>query len=378
MRRILITPEIKDLAHQYAKGMEGNVCFRKGNSPQERLGKLASDLRLPSTIIKVLKVKASKGRSAVYTTYKGSKFVDPANYVQVIYDGYVGLNSLLPSEYDDVIGNKLECIISHTKLSNIRVKIKSKNEQPFFELIVDAMRYDKVQKDIMPGYIRKIGIKTCVYCNAQFATTAYLQSIKSTKKGMFVVEGTPVVCYELDHNKPKSHFPYLCTNFYNLQPSCSSCNRRKNDRSLQFSLYYESGEKNIRPLHFVLQGEDLISFRTSNHCQDIKAYLCNNGETEPPFLADTTSIAGEFNTKLGIQDIYNEHSDMIEEILWKHKIYSHGLMTALTKQVPSLGLDGFDIKRFILGGYFEKEKDFLKRPFSVLREDIWEQLENEC
>lgn len=33
MRRILITPEIKDLAHQYAKEMEGNVCFRKGNSP---------------------------------------------------------------------------------------------------------------------------------------------------------------------------------------------------------------------------------------------------------------------------------------------------------------------------------------------------------
>lgn len=177
MRRILITPEIKDLAHQYAKEMEGNVCFRKGNSPQECLGKLACDLRLPSTIIKVLKVKASKGRSAVYTTYKGNKFVAPANYVQAIYDGYVGLNSLLPSEYDDVIGNKLERIISHMILSNIRIKIKSKNEQPFFELIVDAMRYDKVQKDMMPGYIRKIGIKTCVYCNAQFATTAYLQSI---------------------------------------------------------------------------------------------------------------------------------------------------------------------------------------------------------
>lgn len=68
---------------------------------------------------------------------------------------------------------------------------------------------------------------------------------------------------------------------------------------------------------------------------------------------------------------------MIEEILWKHKIYSNGLTAALTKQLPSLGLSGFDIKRFILGGYFAKEKDFLKRPFSVLKEDIWEQLENE-
>ena len=371
MRRILITPEIKRLALQYAKEMEDNDRFRKGKSPQERLRKLANDLRLSSTTIKV---KASKGCSG---EYKGSELVNPANYVQAIYDGYVGLNCLLPSEYDDVIGNKLERIISHTILSNIRVNIDSKNEHPFFELIVDAMRYDKVQKDIMPGYIRKIGIKTCVYCNAQFATTAYLQSIKSTPKGMSVVEGSPVVCYELDHNKPKSHFPYLCTNFYNLQPSCSSCNRRKNDRSLQFSLYYESGDKNIRPLHFALRREDLISFRTSNRYQNIKAYLCNNGEAVPPSMADTTSIAGEFNTKLRIQDIYNEYSDMIEEILWKHKIYSNGLTAALTKQLPSLGLSGFDIKRFILGGYFAKEKDFLKRPFSVLKEDIWEQLENE-
>lgn len=60
MRRILITPEIKDLAHQYAKEMEGNVCFRKGNSPQERLGKLGSDLRLPSTIYQSFKSKSKQ------------------------------------------------------------------------------------------------------------------------------------------------------------------------------------------------------------------------------------------------------------------------------------------------------------------------------
>lgn len=90
MRRILITPEIKRLALQYAKEMEDNDRFRKGKSPQERLRKLANDLRLSSTTIKV---KASKGCSG---EYKGSELVNPANYVQAIYDGYVGLNCLLP------------------------------------------------------------------------------------------------------------------------------------------------------------------------------------------------------------------------------------------------------------------------------------------
>lgn len=376
MRRILITSEIKSLAHQYAKEMENGPCFQKGNTPKERLRRLANDLRRPSTSIKLLKEKARKGHPAVYTKHKGNLFIAPAIYVQAIHDGYDGLNDLLPSEYDCVIGYKLDSIISHTILSEIRVKIRSKKEQPFFELIVEAMSYDKVQKEILPEYIRRMGIKTCVYCNAQFATTAYLQTLKNAKKGLFKVKETLMACYDLDHNKPKSHFPYLCTNFYNLQPSCSSCNRRKNDRDLYFSLYYEFGEKNVRPLHFALSCEDLIKFRMSNQYKDIKAYLCNEGKVTPPSLADTTSIAGEFNTKLGVQDIYNEHSDIVEEILWNHKIYSTGLMSALEKQLPTLGLADFDIKRFILGGYYTQEKDFLKRPFSVLKEDIWNQLEN--
>lgn len=376
MRRILITPEIKTLARLYAKEMESGSHFLKGNTPKERLQKLYNALRLPSTSIKLLKEKACKGHPAVYTKHKGNLFIAPAMYVKAIYDGYDGLNDLLPSEYDCVVGQKLNRIISQTILSEIRVKIRSKKEQSFFELIVEAMSYDKVQKEILPEYIRRMGIKTCVYCNAQFATTAYLQTIKAAKKGKFTVKGIPISCYDLDHNKPKSHFPYLCTNFYNLQPSCSSCNRRKNDRNLNFSLYYEIGEQNVRPLHFALNCKDLITFRTSNQCKNIKAYLCNDGEDTPPSLADTTSIAGEFNTKLGVQDIYNEHSDIVEEVLWKHKIYSTGLMSALERQLPTLGLDEFDTKRFILGGHYTQEKDFLKRPFSVLKEDIWNQLEN--
>lgn len=76
MRRILITPEIKRLAYQYSKEMEDNDRFRKGKSPQERLRKLANDLRLSSTTIKV---KVSKGCSG---EYKGCELVNPANYVQ--------------------------------------------------------------------------------------------------------------------------------------------------------------------------------------------------------------------------------------------------------------------------------------------------------
>ena len=375
MRRILITQQIEDLAKLYAKRLEYGGDFAKGNAPKDKLKMLASVLGKSSTKISVLKNKATKGHPATYTKYKGDSFLIISKYVQTILDKYDGLNNLLPSQYDSFIGSKLKSIIVGAEPSDIKVKIRKKRESTQSDLIVEAMGYSKVQSSIMPKYIRDLGIKTCVYCNAQFATTALLQTIKILKKSA-LIKNEAMACYELDHNKPKSKYPYLCTNFYNLQPSCSSCNRRKGDRELQFSLYYEDiQDDSSRPVHFALNGEDLIRFRATNKCDGIKVFLCNNSKDVSPPLADTTSIAGELNTKLGIQSVYDEHSDVVEEILWKHKIYSSGLVSALSSQLPSLGIAGFDVKRFILGGYYTRENDFLKRPLSVLKEDLWEQLE---
>jgi hypothetical protein len=85
-------------------------------------------------------------------------------------------------------------------------------------------------------------------------------------------------------------------------------------------------------------------------------------------------MAGKFVNMFGIQGVYEEHEDIVEEILWKHKIYSKGFMTAMENQIKTLGIAGFDMKRFILGGYYDKEDDFLKRPLSIMKNDLWEQL----
>ena len=374
MRRILITPRIEDIAKRYAQEMEAADTFKTGESPKERLLVLSEQLKKPSTSVRILKSKARKGHPAVYEKQKGNAFTELSDYVKAIYDNYDGLNALLPSEYDNGIGQFVDGILTGYKINDISVKLRKKRCMPFFELIVDAMRYDKVQKDIMPKYIREVGIKTCVYCNAQFATTASLQDIKYAKKGKYTVKTIKVACYELDHNQPKSKYPYLCTNFYNLQPSCGSCNRRKNDGELDFSLYYEIGDTRNKPVHFVMNPADVIRFRTTNNGKGIKPYLCNEGTDIPPVVSDKTTMAGKLNDMFGIQGVYEEHEDIVEEILWKHKIYSKGFMTAMENQIKTLGIAGFDMKRFILGGYYDKEEDFLKRPLSIMKNDLWEQL----
>ena len=374
MRRILITPRIEDIAKRYAQEMEAADTFKTGESPKERLLVLSERLKKPSTSVRILKSKARKGHPAVYEKQKGNAFTELSDYVKAIYDNYDGLNALLPSEYDNGIGQFVDGILTGYKINDIRVKLRKKRCMPFFELIVDAMRYDKVQKDIMPKYIREVGIKTCVYCNAQFATTASLQDIKYAKKGKYTVKTIKVACYELDHNQPKSKYPYLCTNFYNLQPSCGSCNRRKNDGDLDFSLYYEIGDTRNKPVHFVMNPADVIRFRTTNNGKGIKPYLCNESTDIPPVVSDKTTMAGKLNDMFGIQGVYEEHEDIVEEILWKHKIYSKGFMTAMENQIKTLGIAGFDMKRFVLGGYYDKEEDFLKRPLSIMKNDLWEQL----
>lgn len=374
MRRILITPRIEDIAKRYAQEMEAADTFKTGESPKERLLVLSERLKKPSTSVRILKSKARKGHPAVYEKQKGNAFTELSDYVKAIYDNYDGLNALLPSEYDNGIGQFVDGMLTGYKINDISVKLRKKRCMPFFELIVDAMRYDKVQKDIMPKYIREVGIKTCVYCNAQFATTASLQDIKYAKKGKYTVKTIKVACYELDHNQPKSKYPYLCTNFYNLQPSCGSCNRRKNDGDLDFSLYYEIGDTRNKPVHFVMNPADVIRFRTTNNGKGIKPYLCNEGTDIPPVVSDKTTMAGKLNDMFGIQGVYEEHEDIVEEILWKHKIYSKGFMTAMENQIKTLGIAGFDMKRFVLGGYYDKEEDFLKRPLSIMKNDLWEQL----
>ena len=374
MRRILITPRIEDIAKRYAKKMEAADTFKTGESPKERLLVLSERLKKPSTSVRILKSKARKGNPAVFEHYKGNAFTELSDYIKAIYDHYDGLNALLPSEYDNGIGQFVDGILTGYKINDISVKLRKKRCMPFFELIVDAMRYDKVQKDIMPKYIREVGIKTCVYCNAQFATTASLQDIKYAKKGKYTVKTIKVACYELDHNQPKSKYPYLCTNFYNLQPSCGSCNRRKNDGDLDFSLYYEIGDTKNKPVHFVMNPADVIRFRTTNNGKGIKPYLCNEGTDIPPVVSDKTTMAGKLNDMFGIQGVYEEHEDIVEEILWKHKIYSKGFMTAMENQIKTLGIAGFDMKRFVLGGYYDKEEDFLKRPLGIMKNDLWEQL----
>lgn len=369
MRRVKITTQIETWAQDYADEMEGKVAhagFKSDTTPLVKLQELENQLRDSKTEILV---QFGKRR---YHHYKADTQPQYADYVKLIQTIYTGLNNVKPSGYL-ALKNQFNKLVPDTEIVKVRVKAKRKT-MSFADRVVEAMRYDAVQSKIFGKYIRLLGFRSCVYCNAQFATTATVSKVVKEKGVFKKIRKVPGTFYELDHNLPKSVYPFLCTNFYNLQPCCGSCNRRKNSNALDYSVYYEDGDgSDPRPLHFALLPTDVIEFRTNNKCDNIGAHLCNAGSNLPPTDKNST-LAKKFENMFGVQGVYDEYKDLVEELLWRHKIYSKGYVSALDAQMTGLGVSSFDFKQYILGTYTD-DKDAFKRPFTIMLQDLWEQLE---
>lgn len=196
MRRIFIDDRVRGIAKSFKifleKGLGG-----KYKSPKKHLGELANNPQL---------------------SFKQQQ------YVKLIINEWDNLIVMEPP-FDNTI-KKFETLFPADKISTEQFGIDPKSPKFLYKEIVGAMRYDYVQEKVYPKIINQLGIKTCVYCNAQYAFS-YDNGKDSFQN------------YEIDHWMPKSKYPYLCTSFFNLQPSCPKCNKSKSSKDdiLPFCLY---------------------------------------------------------------------------------------------------------------------------------------------
>lgn len=374
MRPILITPAIMSLAEGYAKNMDKGQDLAK--KPLDNLMQLKMDVANPKTIIRFSKKHQNQGGQPK-SIFKGNERTEFSKYIEYIIEHYNSINSKHPKDYDE-LAEEMEKIVPQEDLSTIIQIGKKKTFVSFANRIVIAMDYEGVRDKVFRKFINdpQLNIKTCVYCNAQFAITTLLspaiteediRKIKGRGRKPDVKIAKYGATYELDHNKPKSKFPYLCTNFFNLQPVCSSCNRHKSYTSdLDYSMYYWDGI-NPKPLYFELNPENLIKFQLSNKCDGMVPILRENGNK---------GLVEKFNKYFSIEKIYSCHADFVEELLWRYKIYSKSGRDALIVQYSSLFEDDIDVERFILGTY-SKSEDVHKRPLTAMMQDLFEQLRKE-
>lgn len=332
MRRIQIDDRIRGFADDYSTNLFKN---RNKNfvSPLDRLADLKKSL----------------------SNRKYKKYCD---YIDNIITYYSEINKLIPERYKEFYEEHFK-ILTEDQL-NKTIKIKGK-KMAFYEWIVWAMRYDDVRASEFIPYVNQLGIKACVYCNSQFAIT--------------VDDGTTAdrhALYELDHYMPKSKYPFLCTSFYNLQPTCSCCNKTKSDDTkYEWFNLFTTHEDELDPFVFKLNDESEAKYWLSHDKKEIEVELTNSASAKD---SDKKQLDSEIK-KLRINEIYAQHNDAIEELLWKTRIYDDNFLQVLREEFSSLGFgeDDSEIKRFILGSY-PNDEDIHKRPLAKVSQDVAKQI----
>lgn len=232
-------------------------------------------------------------------------------------------------------------------LQGISYKKDSYNfgEKKFYELIVEAMCYNEVQKTVIRPYMKRMGLNTCVYCNASYA----------------VATNDNTAAFQVDHNYPKSEYPFLCISFFNLYPACMHCNQIKSKTTTyNFCLYTDNSDL-LDPFKFSIDDKSIIKYMLFNNADLLKVNL--KSDTLP-------QKAEEHFNFFHLGGLYPQFSDEIEEIIWKAKIYNESyrnqLLAAYNKKFP---FNMYAFKRFYLG-FYPDAKDVHKRPLTLLKQSI--------
>jgi hypothetical protein len=88
---------------------------------------------------------------------------------------------------------------------------------------------------------------------------------------------------------------------------------------------------------------------------------------------DDKSTGSNEKFKMEIKAIYSQHVDVVEEMVWKAKIYNQSYQNSLRAAFLKYHPSPADFNRFILGNY-TNPKDIHKRPLSKFVQDIARQL----
>lgn len=207
--------------------------------------------------------------------------------------------------------------------------------------------YELVAKKLGGKLVDALHITTCPYCNRQF-----IYSFKGVRKER----------PELDHFLPKNEFPIFCLSFYNLIPVCHSCNHEKLEDRLMVNPYV-SGFRST----FMITDNDGRKLSKS------KIYHLTEKEINLRFEGATIEERVNIDT-LGLEDVYNKHTDYVKELIDKSMAYDAYAREALAASFQGVGANPRQVYDFVWGKHLS-DAEYEDRPLSKLTKDILLQLD---
>jgi hypothetical protein len=248
----------------------------------------------------------------------------------------------------------------HEELQAIAKKFKKKRRKPPFGASITGIKaqYERFRttrnspfrtamNDTYDGYVfaANLGLSVCPYCNRN-----YIFNIPET---------TRTTC-ELDHFYDKAAFPFFALSFYNLIPSCKTCNHLKSNASGEFYNLHR-GDHTER---------ELLEFS----CKITGAgFLDDTRNLELSYVVDST-YQDTFD-QLRIKELYSKHLDLVQEVIKKRLIYSSEYIDQMYNDYRGRLFNNRDqVLNHLLSSYIQEDEIHL-RPFAKLIRHIWQQLE---
>ncbi|MEA2028199.1 MAG: hypothetical protein U9N49_04425 [Campylobacterota bacterium] len=227
-------------------------------------------------------------------------------------------------------------------------KIRNKDEaisQIIYNIFVTST-YEKNEYFNKLKFIQRIGLDTCPYCNRSYIYT--LNKAGSIKP-------------EIDHFYPKSFYPYLAVSYYNLIPSCQTCN----GFGAKGKIDTFNDKKIIHPYEVNVNDFKFTYIPNSINFNLLKQEKYNFNNFEIKFIKSNQDNLDVFK----LEELYKQHKDIVLELLVKKAYYPKSYIDELA----SFGFGEDEIYRYLLGNY-KKDEDLHKRPLSKLIKDISEEL----
>jgi hypothetical protein len=230
-------------------------------------------------------------------------------------------------------------------------------------IIIDIFKYSgKFQNEVITEFFTKnFDFTTCYYCNKDLILNFNAPKKTST--------------FQLDHFYDKGKYPYLALSFYNLIPSCSTCNSSKVKGSKDcFKHDTRVGEFENEvckiPNHKDFDFDKKVKFKLfmTESCKDLN--IKNKENIDIKLKEHYSNEYDKYIEVFKLNERYQAHKDIVFEMIKNTELYPESRL----KELQDLtGIPYQQIKQDIFN-LIDDDVDLSKQPFSKLIRDMSDEL----
>lgn len=242
-------------------------------------------------------------------------------------------------------------------------KLSVKHKEIIIKKIKNLFKYkDKYQNaNLTPFFTENFNFRTCFYCNKDFIT-----NFDADKK---------VSTFQLDHFFDKDTYPYLALSFYNLIPSCPTCNSSKvkgtyNTFTRDNRMKEFKNETCIAPNSENFDFHQKVKFKLllDDSCKNL--HIKSKDDIDITLKEQFTNKYDKYIEIFKLNERYKAHKDIVFDMIQKAELYPESRL----KELQDLtGIPFQQIKKDIFN-LIDENEDLSKQPFSKLIVDMSKEL----